>query len=144
MTKHLLANRDRFFDDFFGSDFRFPTMFGDQGRVVSFPKVDVKDEGNEILVTANVPGVASKDIHIDVEDNLLTLSGHVVKEEEQGKPDSEYYRLEREEGSFSRTITLPASVDRDRVDAKTKNGVLSIRLPKKAEGDRPRISVREE
>jgi HSP20 family protein len=52
--------------------------------------------------------------------------------------------MEREEGSFSRTITLPASVDRNAVEAKTKNGVLTITLPKKGEEQKPKITIKEE
>ncbi len=145
MSKHLMPYHDNFFDDFFGNDLRFPGIFGDRsGRIIGFPRIDVSDKGESIIVTANVPGVASKDIHIEVEDNLLTISGHVVKEEEEGKKDSEFYRLEREEGAFSRTVSLPSPVQNDRVEAKTKNGVLTITLPKKTETERPKISIKEE
>lgn len=145
MHKHLLPYRDNFFDEFMSGDFRFPSIFEERtGRLLGFPRIDVRDEEKHIVVTANVPGIAAKDVHIDVEDNLLTISGSVSREEEAGKKDSDYYRMEREEGAFSRTITLPSSVDQTQVEAKTKNGVLTITLPKKAAGDKPKITIKEE
>lgn len=145
MHKHLLPYRDGLFEDFFNGDLHLPSIFEERtGRLLGFPRIDVRDEEKNIVVTANTPGIAAKDMHIDVDDNMLTLSGKVSREEEEGKKDSDYYRMEREEGSFSRTITLPAAVDREHIDAKSKNGVLTITLPKKMERDKPSINIREE
>ncbi|HXK37705.1 MAG TPA: Hsp20/alpha crystallin family protein [Candidatus Paceibacterota bacterium] len=145
MHKHLLPYRDNFFEDFFTGDMRLPSLFEERtGRLLGFPRIDVRDEAKHLVVTANIPGIAAKDVHIDVEDNMLTLSGSVSREEEEGKKDSDYYRMEREEGSFARTITLPTGVDRSGIEAKTKNGVLTIILPKKSEEQKSRINIREE
>jgi HSP20 family protein len=145
MHKHLLPHRDNFFEEFFSGDLRLPSIFEERtGRLLGFPRIDVRDEDKNIVVTANTPGIAAKDMRIDIEDNMLTLSGNVSREEEEGKKDSDYYRMEREEGSFSRTITLPTAVDREHIDAKAKNGVLTITLPKKIEAQKPSITIREE
>lgn len=145
MHKHLLPYRDNFFDEFFSGDVRLPRLFEERtGRLLGFPRIDIRDEGRHIVVTANVPGIAAKDVHIEVEDNMLTLSGAVARESEEGKKDSDYYRMEREEGTFSRTISLPARVDRAHVEAKTKNGVLTITLPKEEAKERQQITIKEE
>lgn len=145
MHKHLLPYRDNFFDEFLNGDLRFPGLLDDRaGRLLGFPRIDVRDEKDHIVVTANTPGIAAKDMMIEVEENMLTLSGKVSREEEEGKKESEYYRMEREEGSFSRTITLPSAVDRDHIDAKAKNGVLTITLPKKQDQAKSTITIREE
>lgn len=145
MHKHLLPYRDNFFDDFFSSDVRFPRLFEERtGRLLGFPRIDVRDEEKNIVVTANIPGIPAKDVDITVEDNVLTLSGNAVREEEEGKRDSDYYRMEREEGSFARSIMLPYAVDSTQIEAKTKNGVLTIILPKKLEQDKQKITIKEE
>lgn len=143
INKHSgLISHDDFFDDVF--KFRFPTFINDKLNVLQFPKINISDNKYSVVVTANVPGIPSKDINIDIEDNILIISGHTKREEEEGKEDSDFYRFEREEGSFSRSITLPSKVDKTKVDAKTKNGVLTITLPKIESGGEHKIRVREE
>lgn len=147
--RSIFGDMDDVFEDLFNTRrFRFPSInFAGEhgaGQLIGFPATDVKDEGNSIIVSANVPGMKASDIHIEVDENVLTLSGHVKREHEEGKKEGEYYRMEREEGSFTRTLTLPAAVDRSRVDAVAKNGVLTITLPKKEIAKSDKINVREE
>ncbi len=131
-----------FLDNFF--NYRFPAFFDDHKGIFKFPKINISDDDQKVIVTANIPGIKADDITIDVDDNQLTIKGSSKREEEEGKEDSDFYRFEREEGSFARTVTLPSSVDKSRVDAKTKNGVLTIILPKIEKREDQKITIREE
>lgn len=147
MSKHieqyhaLPLSRDEFFDDFFRG--RFPSLFNERHNAIQFPKVNVSEDDHAVIVTANVPGIAAKDITIEVEGGSLTLSGHVEREETEGKKDSDFYRFEREEGSFMRTIALPSPVDREKIEAQTKNGVLTVTLPKLKGTEKQKIHIKE-
>lgn len=93
------------------------------------PSVDVKETEDEIVLLADVPGVDEKKIDIKIEDGTLTLKGERTFEEE--KKGEGYHRLERGYGSFVRCFSVPDSVDPEHVAASYKNGVLTVRLPKK-------------
>ncbi|MCD6413985.1 MAG: Hsp20/alpha crystallin family protein [Elusimicrobia bacterium] len=95
------------------------------------PAVDVYDKKDRIIVKAELPGVDKKDVKITVDDDILTISGETKREEEVKEKD--YYCSERIYGSFSRSVTLPVAVERDKVKASYKNGVLTIDLPKSKE-----------
>jgi HSP20 family protein len=92
------------------------------------PEVDVKDEKDQIVVRADIPGVKKEDLAISVREDVLTLKGE--RKEEQEKKGKDYFYSERFYGAFSRTIGLPAAVKADNVKATYKDGVLEIRLPK--------------
>ncbi len=91
--------------------------------------VDIREEDDAFLVDVDVPGLAAEDVNVDVEKNVLTIRGErkVEKEENEGT----YRRVERQYGSFSRSFTLPETVDADDISADLKDGVLALRLPKK-------------
>jgi len=95
------------------------------------PAVDIYETENEVLLTAEIPGVDEKDIEIKVEGNTLTLKGERKFEKET--KEENYHRIERAYGSFSRSFSLPAYVDHDKIEAEHENGVLKIRMPKKPE-----------
>ena len=95
------------------------------------PSVDIFETENEVVLTAEVPGIDEKDIEIKVEDNSLTIRGERKFEKET--KEENYHRIERAYGSFFRSFTLPAFVDQDRIEAEHENGVLKIRMPKRAE-----------
>lgn len=118
---------DQLFDDFFGGSgiARWP---GDQR--LSLP-LDVSETDKEITVTAELPGVDEKDIEVALADDLLTIRGE-KKVEKEHKSDN-VFMAERSYGSFSRSLRLPFGVDEDKVEAKFKNGVLTITLPKPPE-----------
>ncbi len=109
------------------------------------PKVDIKEEENEFVVYADIPGVDPKDIQIDMEGNTLTVRGERSTFKEEKDKDKKYYRLERNYGKFYRQFTLPETVDGSKISAKAKQGVLAIHLPKANEGKHQRkITVQEE
>ncbi len=99
------------------------------------PNVDILETENEIVLKADIPGVDQKDIDIRLEDGTLTLKGERKFEKED--KEKGYHRIERGYGTFVRCFSVPESVDPDKVSADYKDGVLSVRLPKK-EAARPR------
>jgi len=101
--------------------------------------VDIREEDDAFYVDAEVPGLAAEDVKVDIEKNVLTLSGErkVEKEETEGT----YRRVERQYGSFTRSFTLPETVDTENISADLKEGVLALRLPKKEAPTPRKISV---
>lgn len=105
-----------------------PGMAGERGRMFFAPDVDVKDEKDHLVVKADIPGIKKEDLTITVKDDLLTLKGE--RKESQEKKERDYFYSERFEGSFVRSVELPASVKADGVKATYKDGVLEVTLPK--------------
>lgn len=134
---------DRFFNDDF--PIRLPSVFErEMTRTVKFPKVDISENEKEIVVVANVPGMSSDNISIDVDDDSITIAGTISKEHKEGKEGETYYRFEREYGEFRREFSLPSRIDKNAVKAVTKNGVLTVTLPKINADSRKRVEVKEE
>jgi HSP20 family protein len=117
---------DRMFDDFFGRSL----SAGSPWEGIT-PAVDIDDSGKELVVTAELPGVSDKDIEVSLAGDLLTIKGEEKSEHEEKNGDS--YYMERRFGSFSRSVRVPFEVGDEKVDAKFKDGVLTIRVPKPAE-----------
>lgn len=103
------------------------------------PKVDIVDRDDDILVKAELPGVDKKDLDVTVSDNAVTIKGTTKQESREEKGD--YYRCEIHQGSFSRTVTLPADVDGDKARASFKDGMLDLTLPKVAKAKKRSIKV---
>ena len=104
------------------------------------PPVDIfENDKHELVLKAEVPDVAREDINLRVENNTLTISGH--KKAESEVKEQQYRRIERIYGSFSRSFTLPATVDATAIAADYKNGVLTIRLPLREEAKPRQIQV---
>ncbi len=103
------------------------------------PALDVSETDDAVLVHAEVPGIDPKDIEVTVVGDTLTIRGE--KSDETKQSGRNYHRIERRYGSFTRSLTLPASVDPDKVTATARNGVLEIRLPKREEAKAKRIEV---
>lgn len=115
---------NRLFDDFW-RDFNLPAV-GSLGRA-GWPNLEVSENDKEIRVAAELPGMDEKDVELVLNDNVLTLRGE--KRTETGNGDG-VHLTERFYGAFERTIPLAAEIDRDRVQASFKNGVLTVTLPK--------------
>lgn len=103
------------------------------------PSVDIAETENELVVSADLPGVNKEDIKVNVQNNVLTFSG----ERKQGTKSEEnnYHRLERSYGFFSRSFALPATVKADAIKAVYKDGVLRLTLPKVEEARPRQIAV---
>ncbi len=107
--------------------------------VAAYPALNVWANQDGIIVTAEVPGISSEDLDISVVGDMLSLSGE--RKMEETSENLHYHRQERGFGKFTRSIQLPYQIDVQKVDAKFKNGVLEVTLPR-AESDKPRkISI---
>lgn len=116
---------------------------GDNSYVVTSawrPAVDIREESNRFVILADLPGVDPKDIEITMEKGVLTIKGERAAEEKQEKEG--YRRVERVRGTFYRRFSLPDTADAEHIEAKGKNGVLEITLPKVAEVQPRKISVK--
>lgn len=106
-------------------------------RVV--PSLDLSETDSAVEVRMDLPGIKPEEIDIHLTDNTLTVSGERKEEkEEKGKT---FHRVERRQGSFSRTVTLPCCVDDAKVDAQYKDGVLTIKMPKSEEARARKVKV---
>lgn len=136
---------DRFFDDALDPfNMMSPSLFRNRGLgnvSTLFPKVDVEETEDEIRVTANIPGIDAENINVEVGDDYLSLSGKIEKEDKSKDRHGKVYRYEREFGEFRREFALPRRVNKDGIVAESKNGVLSIRLPKSEEEKRKRVKI---
>lgn len=103
------------------------------------PAVDVYEDEHSVTLKIEVPGIDEKDINISLENNVLTVHGERKIEKEE--KEENYRRVERQYGSFTRTFTLPTTVDSENVAANYDKGVLKISLPKKAEAKPKQIKV---
>ncbi len=103
------------------------------------PAVDIRALDDHYVLTADVPGVEPKDIEITMNGRVLTIKGERHSESENDTDG--YRRVERVRGSFSRSFTLPESVDAEGIEAKGNNGVLEVRIPKPVESQPRRIQV---
>ena len=103
------------------------------------PAVDVYEDEHKVTLKIEVPGIEEKDIDVRVENNTLTVHGERKIEKEE--KEENYRRVERQYGSFTRTFTLPQTVDTENVSANYEKGVLKIALPKKAEAKPKQIKV---
>ncbi len=123
----------------------FRESFNDVGRDESLttstfsPAVDVYEDEHKVTLKIEVPGIDEKDIDVQVENNTLTVHGQRKIEKEE--KEENYRRVERQYGSFTRTFTLPQTVDAENVSATYDKGVLKINLPKKAEAKPKQIKV---
>ena len=104
------------------------------------PPVDILDGDNEIVLVAELPGIKKKDIDIKVENSVMTLSGQRKREKETEK--NGYSRRERSFGTFSRSFTLPTSVDVSKISASYTDGVLTVTLHKAEEAKPRQIDVK--
>lgn len=103
------------------------------------PRVDVIDRENEVVIRAEVPGVAKDDLDISMTDDSLTLRGSVAHEER--KEEEDYVVQETRRGAFSRTVPLPAYVDQSEVKARYHDGIVELTLPKTEGSKRRKIEI---
>jgi HSP20 family protein len=136
----LRDEMDRMFEDFLaGFDRPFwPAMR--PARMGEFvPAVDVRETDGEIQVSAELPGMTEDDIRLELEEDLLAISGEKRREREE-EEDDRYWR-ESSHGSFLREVRLPATVQTDKAEASYKNGILHVTLPKSEESRARRRTV---
>lgn len=128
---------------------RLNTLFGApnqgeaQARAVWTPSVNVEETKEELILTAELPGMNIDDLDIEVENNLLSLRGE-KKEEREEKEDRRYHLWERSYGAFERSFTLPRTVKPEEISAHFKDGILHVHMPKAAEAKSRKITVKAE
>src|SRR3712207_827272 len=103
------------------------------------PAIDLLETQEHFVLRADLPGMREEDVSIELEDNVLTVSGERKAEHEDRQEG--YYRVERAFGSFSRSLTLPKGIDPESVAAEFANGVLEVRIPKPEERKPRKISI---
>ncbi len=117
---------------------------GDDNSDVAFsqwrPAVDIKEEENQFTILADIPGVDPKEINVTMENGILSIKGERKSENvEEGKG---FRRVERNAGSFYRRFSLPDTADAEKIEAKSKDGVLHIVLPKHAKVQPKRVTIK--
>ncbi len=134
----LLTTQDRFDRLLNGT---FSQFFSDEGVSARAwaPAVDIYESDDNLVLKAELPGVDPKDVELRVEDSTLYLKGQ--RRFEREVKEENYHRLEGSYGSFSRTFTLPSSIDADRVKAEYKDGLLTLTLPKREEAKPKTIKI---
>ena len=118
------------FDEFF-NDFPFTSVFQSRGSERWLPPVDILEKDGNLILRAEVPGLDEKEVELKLEGNVLTLKGEKKQKIEENR--NNYHRMESYYGTFSRSFTLPESVDRDQIKADYKNGILEVTIPQKPE-----------
>lgn len=148
LMQRMSQDMDRLFEQFgFGTALGTPlggTSLGSSslGSGIWAPQIESFRRGDELVIRADVPGVRKEDLHVEVEDGVLSLSGERRSDNEENRDG--YYRSERSYGQFQRTIPLPEGVDADQCHASFNDGVLEVTLPAPKEEQRKpkRIEIR--
>jgi HSP20 family protein len=137
--RQLSALRDEI-DRLFESPLNELTRSSQQFLSGWLPAVDLYDEGDHLVLKAELPGIKKEELNISLHGDVLTLSG---ERKDSGEfKEAEVFRSERFVGRFQRSITLPMSVDSGKVQASYKDGILAVTLPKAEEAKPKRIDVK--
>ena len=126
--------------DSFLDRFLIPSPFGQRDQKDWWPVMNVVETKDKFTITAELPGLDSKDVKVSLEGGILSIQGE--KKEEHEDKEGSYHRLERSYGSFSRSIRLPDNIDPDKIKAKYKDGVLTLTVPKTKESVGRQIEIK--
>jgi len=121
---------------------RFDRMFEEltDGREPGWaPAIDVERDNGNLVVRADVPGIKPEEVKIEVEDDILTVSGS--HEERKEEKDKDFLRRERRYGSFSRSMALPPGVEAKKIKAKTHDGVVEVTIPLPKEAKKETVTI---
>jgi len=118
----------------FDSEWPTPSSGGDW-----VPAVDVEETADELVLTAELPGLSRDDVEIELENNILTVRGQ--RSETKTSEERRFHLWERRYGSFQRSFTLPRTVSADTISAEFENGLLRVHMPKAAEAKGRRIEI---
>jgi HSP20 family protein len=103
------------------------------------PPMDLVEHDDEFVLRADLPGLSEKDVNVELEENVLTVSGERKSEHEERNDG--YYRVERASGSFVRRLTVPDGIDPSSVTASVEHGVLEVRIPKPEERKSHKVAI---
>ncbi|MFL5956622.1 MAG: Hsp20/alpha crystallin family protein [Solirubrobacterales bacterium] len=132
----LQSEMNRLFNTFFDA----PTgSTGNGGTRRWLPAMDLVETDDHFVLRADLPGLSEGDVNLELEDNVLTVSGERKAEHESRKEG--YYRIERASGSFQRSLTLPEGVNADGIEASFDKGVLEVRIPKPEERKPRKVAI---
>jgi HSP20 family protein len=133
----LQGEMNRLFSSFFDT----PTNAGNANGITRrwIPAMDLVETREHFVLKADLPGMTENDISVEVENNVLTISGE-RKTEHEAEAEG-YYRIERASGAFSRSLTLPEGIDADAVKARFEGGVLEVRVPKPLDVQPRRVQI---
>lgn len=126
------TDMNRLFDSFFRSDSNSAVR-----RWV--PATDLVEEGDDLVLRLDLPGMTEDDVSVEVDANVLTISGE--RRDTRESAESGFYRIERSFGKFSRSFTLPEGVEPDAIAGEFDRGVLELRVPKPAEQKPHRVEI---
>ncbi len=129
----LIRRPFREIDDFFGEDDWFFPVFK---KGFFEPEMDVYETEKEVVAEVNLPDIDPKDVKVEVERDVLKISGGFEKKDERGGEGKNYWHKEIRKESFSRSVRLPAEVDEEKAEANYEKGVLKISLPKAEEKEK--------
>jgi HSP20 family protein len=135
----LQNEMNRLFSAFFDTPGVGPGNGGRAQMTRWLPATDLIETDDQFVLRADLPGLSEDDVKIELEDNVLTISGERKAEHEASNEG--FYRLERAYGAFQRSLTLPEGVDGDKVTANFDRGVLEVRIPKPAQRKPRRVSI---
>jgi HSP20 family protein len=131
----IQSEMNRLFNNFFDT----PTTGNGSATGRWLPAMDVVEADDHFVLTADLPGLGEEDVNIEIEENVLTVSGERKSEHEDKREG--FVRVERSYGSFRRSLTLPKGVDADAVSANFDKGVLEIRIPKPEERKPRKVAI---
>ncbi len=138
----MRAEMDQVFENFLGRGWpSLPNLMKSSDESLVVPSMDIRENGSEIVIEAELPGMEEKDIDVSLKNGMLTIKGEKRSEEE--KKDDDYHLTERRYGSFQRSFRVPETVNEDKIDAHLEKGVLHVKMAKKPEaaGTAKKISV---
>jgi HSP20 family protein len=132
----------REFDRMMRRNFGFGDYYNEEERGLAMwsPRADVTESKEQIMVKLDLPGIEEKDIQVTLENNVLTISGE--RKYESDEKEENYQRMECFYGTFTRSFTLPRTVDAEKIKANYKNGVLSLNMPKREESKPKKIDIK--
>ncbi|MBN1374723.1 MAG: Hsp20/alpha crystallin family protein [Dehalococcoidia bacterium] len=134
-----LEEMDRYLGDMLGDTF-WPSLRMRTPEIKAWmPALDVFERDDKFVVKAEIPGMDEENINVSVEGNSLVIKGQ--KDTEKEVKDEDYYHCERSYGSFYRSVPLPSTVDKDKIQADYDNGILEVTFPKSAEVKPKKVKV---
>ncbi len=137
-VSHLHNEIDRLFNDAFSgiagrslfNDWNSSRVWPELTSIALKPNLDIKENEDHYVISAEIPGVAREDVNLEVDGNTLTIRGE--KQQEKKEERENYHCIERSYGSFERVLTLPRDANPDDIDASFKDGVLTINIKRQA------------
>lgn len=127
LLRQMTDELDRVFTEPFGPSFRLPSFFASSETVAWSPRIDVFEKNGQLITRVDLPGAKKEDVTVEFTDGRLAISGERQRESEEKKEN--FYRREREYGSFYRAVPLPEGVKLEDVKATFGDGVLEVSVP---------------